>query len=95
MKNSPVPHMKDEAVGNPGKKETKYGKYEDWEIKGAADTLSEAEEIKADPEKMKHVEAHMNEKVAHTKKALGNIKEVGSIDELKEIRKSKLKKSSE
>jgi len=40
-----------------GKKEEKkeYGKYDKWEVESWADTIVRAEEIKADPEKMKYV----------------------------------------
>lgn len=37
-------------------------KYEDYEVKSWADTLMQAEEIKADPEKMKLLHPHLEKK---------------------------------
>lgn len=64
----------------------------DWEIKHAAEVLMEAQEIKADAEKMKAVQAYLEKSKG---KADSILKEVGSIDELKEIRKQKSEKSEE
>jgi len=65
------------------KKEKKkpYGKYEEYEIKDAVRTLMEAEEIKADKEKMKYVRMC----IAKKKKAINSIDDLRSkIDELME-----------
>jgi len=43
-------------------KTKKYGKYDDYEIENAARTLMEADEIKADKEKMKYVVECMKKK---------------------------------
>ncbi len=71
--------------------EGKYGKYQDYEIESAADTLMKAKEIQEDGEKMKHVKTHMEKKMKNTKKALS---EISSIDDLKAIRKEKMEESS-
>lgn len=63
-----------------------YGKYEEWEIKSAARTLEEAEEIKADPEKMKYVKMCMEKKIKSVQKAMAQI---SSIADLKAIGKKK------
>lgn len=56
------------------KKEKKmYGKYDKWDIEDAARTLEQAEEIKADSEKMKYVEECLEKKVKTTKKAYKTI----------------------
>lgn len=60
-----------------------------WEVKHAAEILMEAKEIQADPEKMKAVKAYLEKSKG---KADSILKEVGSIDELKEIRKQKSEK---
>lgn len=64
----------------PSKKEKKYGKYEDYEVEGWARTLQEAEEIKADPEKMKYAKMCMKKKLDAMDSAYS------SIDDLKERR---------
>lgn len=53
-----------------------YGKFDEYEIKNAARTLEEAEEIKANSEMMKHVEKCLKEKVASTKKAYKSISDM-------------------
>jgi len=60
------------------KKEEKkeYGKYDKWEIESAARTLVEAEEIKADKEKMKYVAMCMKKKHAAEKKAIESIDDI-------------------
>ena len=46
-----------EMDAQPMKKEKKeYGKYDKYEVEGFVRTLIEAEEIKADPEKMKYAQ---------------------------------------
>lgn len=61
-----------------GKKEEKkeYGKYDKWEIESAARCLVEAEEIKADKEKMKYVAMCMKKKHAAEKKAIESIDDI-------------------
>lgn len=61
----------------------KYGKYEDYEIECAARTLQEAEEIKADSEKMKYVKQYMEESLGNMKKAIGSI---SSTDDIRKAR---------
>ena len=76
--------MKAETISQPVKtKEEKkeYGKYDKWEIENAARTLVEAEEIKADKEKMKYVAMCMKKKVVAEKKA------IESIDDLRKLAK--------
>lgn len=55
------------------KEKSKYGKYDEWEIKDAADTLIRAEDIKSDKEKMKQVRKCLDEKFKDTKKAITSI----------------------
>ena len=65
-----------------GKEEKKeYGKYDKWEIESAARTLVEAEEIKADKEKMKYVKMCMN------KKHMAEKKVIESLDDLRKVAK--------
>jgi ribosomal protein L14E/L6E/L27E len=61
-----------------GKKEEKkeYGKYDKWEIESAARTLVEAEEIKADAEKMKYVKLCMEKKHTTEKKVISSLEEL-------------------
>lgn len=65
------------------KKEEKkeYGKYDKWEVENWADTIVRAEEIKADPEKMKYVKMCMKKKYGAAKKA------IESIDDLRALSK--------
>lgn len=71
--------MKDEvAVASPVK-EKKKGKFDDWECREFADTLTRAEEIKADPAKLKAAHEHLKKKHSESKKA------ISSIDELRKI----------
>lgn len=65
---------------NAKEEKKEYGKFEKWEIESAARTLVEAEEIKADPEKMKYVKMCMKKKYGAAKKA------IESIDDLKSLR---------
>lgn len=76
--------MKAEIQAEPtsSKEEKKeYGKYDKWEIENAARTLVEAEEIKADKEKMKYVAMCMKKKHTAEKKA------IESIDDLRALSK--------
>ena len=63
------------------KKEEKkeYGKYDKWEIESAARTLVEAEEIKADKEKMKYVKMCMMKKHTAEKKAIESIADLRAL----------------
>ena len=67
------------------KDEKKYGKYDEWEINCAVRTIIEAEEIKADAEKMKYVGPMLEEKAAGLKKA------ITSIQDIRDLAKSKSK----
>lgn len=80
---------KENTLPEATEKESK--KMSDWEIKHAAEVLMEAKEIQADAEKMKMVKAYLEKSKG---KADSILKEVGSIDELKEVRKQKQKESS-
>ena len=53
--------------------EKEYGKFDKWEIESAVRTICEAEEIKADPEKMKYVKPLLEKKVAGMKKVVSSI----------------------
>lgn len=53
--------------------EKEYGKFDKWEIESCVDCLIRAEEIKADPEKMKHVKPILDEKMGKLKKAISSI----------------------
>lgn len=57
----------------------KYGKYQDYEIEGAVRTIVEAEEIKADSEKMKYVGPLLEEKVEGMKKAITSIGDLKAV----------------
>lgn len=61
-----------------GKKEEKkeYGKFDKWEVENWADTIVRAEEIKADPEKMKVVKMCMKKKYGAAKKAIESIDDI-------------------
>ena len=58
------------------KKTKVYGKWDKWDIESAARTLEEAEEIKADKEKMKYVEKCLKKKIESTKKAYKSISDM-------------------
>lgn len=66
-----------------------YGKYDKWEIESAARCLVEAEEIKADKEKMKYVKMCMQKKHTAEKKA------IESIDDLRKLAKGEVEESEE
>lgn len=67
------------VVSKEEKKE--YGKFDKWEIESAARTLVEAEEIKADKEKMKYVKMCMGKKHTAEKKV------IESLDDLRKVAK--------
>ena len=68
---------------------SKYGPYSEWEIKNAVNCILEAEEIKADKEKMKFVNTLLNKKSSAFKKA------ITSIQDIKDARQEKLEAQSE
>lgn len=74
------------------KEEKEYGPYDRWEIESAARTLVEAEEIKADKEKMKYVKMCMSKKYAAEQKVM---KEISSIDDIRKVAKSKQDEATE
>lgn len=57
-------------------KKKEYGKWDKWEIESCADCLIRAEEIKADPEKMKYVKQLIDQKYKGVKKVVSSIKDV-------------------
>lgn len=59
------------------KMDGKGKKYDDWELEDAARTLTQAEEIKADPHKMKALQPHL-EKKAKAYKSLAQLKQMGA-----------------
>lgn len=61
---------------NAKEEKKEYGKFDKWEIESAARTLVEAEEIKADKEKMKYVKMCMTKKHAAEKKAIESIDDI-------------------
>lgn len=65
--------------------EKEYGKYDKWDIQRAADTLIEAEAIKADKDKMKYVSICLKEKASGMKNV------ISSLDELNQVAKKKMK----
>lgn len=73
---------KSEMAVAPKKEKKKYGKFDEWEIRDAADTLIRAEQIKGDKEKMKYVQMCLDEKEKDTKKAITSIE--GLKNEYKE-----------
>lgn len=63
-----------------GKEEKKeYGKYDKWEIESAARCLVEAEEIKADKEKMKYVAQCLEKQHGAAKKAVESIEDLRKL----------------
>ena len=60
-------------------KDKKYGKYEKYEIEHAADTLMNAEKIKADKEKMKYVAQCMKEKAKNMKKVIASVQDLRDL----------------
>lgn len=87
MKKFIGPRNKDIDSPAPGPKAgpDAQAKYSDYEVKDAFNTLTKAEEIKADPHLMKHVAKHAD----HHQKVISSIKE------LKEHRDSLNKKPKE
>lgn len=65
------------------KEDAKYGDYDEWEIDSAVNTLIEAEQIKADKDKMKYVYPILQEKLNKTKTA------IDSLAKLKDVIKEK------
>lgn len=66
--------------------------YEKWEVEGWVRSICEAEEVKADPEKMKYVLPLINEKV----KSMDAVKKsISSIDDIRKIAKDKMSDSEE
>lgn len=61
------------------KAEKKFGKFDEWEINSAVRTIIEAEEIKADAEKMKYVGPLLKEKVAGMKRAISSIADLRAL----------------
>lgn len=70
-------------------KEKKYGKFDEWEIKCAVDTLINAEEIKNDAAKMEYVKPLLKEKMEGMSKA------ITSLEQLKAVAKEKINKSQD
>jgi len=68
----------------------KYGKFDEYEIEHAAEVLKEAEQIKADPEKMKYVKMCMEHEMEEMKTAMSSI---SSIEDLKTVRQKKVSKA--
>ncbi len=66
---------------NAKEEKKEYGKFDKWEIESAARTLVEAEEIKADKEKMKYVKMCMG------KKHMAEKKVIESLDDLRALAK--------
>lgn len=58
------------------KEKKEYGKWDKWEIESCADCLIRAEEIKADPEKMKFVSEFIDKKYKGVQKAVSSIKDL-------------------
>jgi hypothetical protein len=69
--------------------EKKSKKPDEWQIKDWCRTICEAEEIKADAEKMKYVKPELEKKIAGMKKA------VSSLSDLRTIAKSKTVKTED
>jgi hypothetical protein len=55
--------MESAPIAIKGKEDEKKGKPDQWEIDSWIRTLTEAEEIKSDPKKMKYVQPALNKKV--------------------------------
>ena len=87
MKNGKTMPMSEEmdAEMETEKDDPKYGKYDEWEIESAARTLKEAEEIKADTEKMKYVKMCMEHEMGEMKKAYDALN-ISSTDDIRKAR---------
>ena len=78
----PTKHVKVKVMGEiePDPKDEKENKEppapEDYELEDAARTLTRAEEIKADPHMMKHLQPHL-EKKAKVYKSLSELRQMG------------------
>lgn len=66
--------------GTPAKEKEGKREPDQWEIDSWCRTLMEAEEIKADPEKMKHVKPVLEKKVAAIAKL-----DIKSVDDLRAV----------
>lgn len=84
--------MEKEMPGEEKEEKSEYGKYQEYEIKSAVRCLQEAEEIKADPEKMKYVKMCMKEDLAGLKKSL---KSISSLDDVRQARQELPDKDTE
>ena len=58
------------------KEDSKYGKFKEYEIKDAARTIIEAEEIKKDKEKMKYVKICLENKSEAASNAIKTIADI-------------------
>jgi subtilisin-like proprotein convertase family protein len=68
------------------KEEKEYGKYDKWEVESWVRSICEAEEVKADPEKMKYVAPLLKQKM----KSLEAVKKsISSIEDIRKIAKGK------
>lgn len=79
-----------EPVNQPDK-EKKYGKFDEWEINCAVDTLIRAQEIRNDSEKMKYVEPLLKEKLTDVQNALSELPELKKQPSIKGKIKDRLK----
>lgn len=78
--------MKDEACVPMKEEKEKYGEYDKWQVEDWARAIQTAEEVKADPEKMKYVLPMLKQKIG----ALESLKKsISSIDDLRAIAKDK------
>lgn len=59
------------------------GKPDEWQIKEWCRTIVEAEEIKADPKKMKYVKPELDRKIAGMKKAVSSLADLRTIAKAK------------
>jgi hypothetical protein len=70
----------------PEKDDPKYGKFDEYEIKCAADAVKEVEELKRDPEKLKYVQEYLKHEAEETSKAA---EAISSIDDIRQVLKKK------
>ena len=67
------------AIAKTKEEKKEYGKFDKWEIESAVRTLVEAEEIKADAEKMKYVKMCMQKKHTAEKKVIESIEDLRAL----------------
>lgn len=82
-----IPYEQTEEYKKEHNEYGQMGKYRNYEIKDAARTITEAEEIKKDPDKMKFVSKCLKMKAEAAQEA------VNSLDDLRKLGAKKMKEA--